>query len=452
MMKFKKMLSMGCMSVLIMLTATGCGKMTVEKLHEKMKEASAAQQIMYAEIDLNLEASYDLNVMGADMSMPFNMKLELKQSANPDPFAGYTEGHINAEVLGQQIDSDIKVHTVIEDDHIINYNYTGMTDSWTRQDTGLGSADYEEIMIKAPKVESTPEEMTLEEGTTTLNGKEVYVLHLNFTGDDIQDILSETGALGGMMDISEGFMSEITIPSISYVDTETFLPVQIEMTIEGMDKFINQMLTEELEAAGATEDDGTISVEVTKCQMIMKNFSYEVPEIPEVPQEVFDELAFAELLTTAGDTLADGRYLLKYVSSAVGISDFGDFSLNSAAEGYVEFYSSDGMKMVSITAMPASTAEQLISQYISEYQTLFGDMGITLEAALEPETVSTYLGDVEANGMGSAGVKIYYTAIPVDGMDLFVMALDMAGEWQQAADIIVPMTDAISEVTLEDLQ
>lgn len=450
--KFKKLLSLGVVAGMITLTATGCGKMTVEKLNEKMKEAAAQKQMTYAGISLDLEASYEMDIMGANMSMPFNMALDLNQSANADPYAGYTEGHIKAELLGQEIDSDIKVHTVVEEDKIINYNYTGMTDSWTREDTGLSSADYEEFMVKAPKIDASPEEMTLEEETVTLDGQEVYVLHLNFTGDDIESILSETGALGDMMDISEGSMSEITIPSITYIDAKTFLPVQIEMTIEGIDQYINQMLTEEMEATGITEEDASVSVEVTKCQLNMKNLKYDVQNIPEVPQEVFDELTFAEALAVAGDTLTDGRYLIKYGNSAAAISVFEDFTLNSLADGQAEFYSNDGMKMVSLAAMPANMAEQLISESISEYETLFANMGMTLEAALEPETVTTHLGDVEVNGMGSVGVKIYYTAIPVDGMDLFVMALDLVGEWQQAADIIVPMCDAISEVTLEDLQ
>lgn len=449
--RFKKVLSMGCiMSMLILMTA-GCGKMTAEKLNEKMREAAAEKQMTYAEIVMDLDSSYDMDIMGAEMTMPFNMYLELCQSVNVEPFSGYSEGHIKAEILGQQIDSDIKVHTVAEDDRIINYNYTGMTDSWSREDIGLSAAEYEDIMIKAPEIDAAPEVMILEEETITLNGQEVYVLHLDFTGEDIENIFSETGVLGGMLDIEEGYMSEITIPSISYIDTKTFLPVQIDMSIEGMDQYINQMLTQEMEGMETVEEDADVQVEVTKCQLVMKNFRYNVQNIPEVPQEVFDELAFAEALAVSGDTLADGRYLIKYGNSAVGITEFGDFTLNSQIEGSAEFYSNDGMKMISLSGMPAATAEQALSQSVSEYKTYFESLGMPLEAALDPVIIPTSLGDVKVEGMSSAGVKIYYAAIPIDGMDLFVVALDLVGGWKEPSDILIPMCDAISEVTLEDL-
>lgn len=450
--RFKKVVSMGCMVSMLILTATGCGKMTAEKLNEKMKEAAAEKQMTYAEIVMDLDASYDMNIMGAEMTVPFNMDLDLNQSVSAEPFSGYMDGHIKGEVLGQQIDSDIKVHTVIEDDKIITYSYTGMTDSWSREDAGLSAAEYEEFMVKAPEIDVAPEAMNLEEETTMLDGQEVYVLRLDFTGDDIENIFSETGVLSDMLDIEEGSMSEITIPSVSYIDTKTFLPVQIDMSIEGMNQYINQMLLQEMEGMELSEEDADVQVEVTKCQLVMKNFKYDVQDIPEVPQEVFDELAFAEMLALSGDTLSDGRYLIKYGNSAVAITEFGDYTLNSLVDGAAEFYSNDGMKMVSLSGMPAATAEQVLTQSVSEYKSYFESMGMPLEAALDPVTVPTSLGDINVEGMASAGVKIYYSAIPVDGMDLFVMALDLVGEWQEPADILVPLCDAVSEVTLEDLQ
>lgn len=450
--ELKKITTLGIVFGMTCLTAAGCGKMTAEKVNEKMKEASAGQQMTYAEIDYEMEATYDISIMGTDMSMPINMDLELNQSANAEPFEGYAEGHITAELMGQMVDSDIKVHTVIEDDNIITYSYTGMTDSWNRADTGVSSADYEEYMVKIPELDFTPEEITLEEETATVNGTEVYVLHMNFSGEDIKYILSEAGALGGMLEIPEDSMSAITIPSITYIDTKTFLPVQIDMTIEGMDQCINQMMTEELEAAGTSAEDASVSIEVSKCQMIMKNFGYGVQELPEVPQEVFDELAFGEALAMAGDTLADGRYLLKYGNSAAAMSDFDQFTLNTLADGTVEFYSNDGMKVVSISTMPASTAQQAISESLAQVESLASSMGGSAEGLLEPEKVSTRFGDIEASGMGTNGVTMYYAAIPLDGMDLLVVAMDLTGQWQEPAEILIPITDAISEVTLEDLQ
>lgn len=448
---FKKIASLCAILGFACLMATGCGKMTAEKLTEKINKAVVGKQITYAEIVMDMEASYDMTVMGMDMSMDLNWSMDLNQWVNANPFAGYSEGHLNMNLLGQEIDSNIKAHTVIEDDQIISYSYVEMMDKWTREDMGISASDYEELLLTTPTIGTDTSKIVLDEETTDLEGKEVYVLHLNYTGEDIEMILSETGALNGMLDIPEGAMSEISVPAITYVDAKTFLPVQIEMDIEGMEESVNQMISQQMESMGEYMDETDVSVKVGKCHVVMKNFSYDVQEIPEVPQEALDALAFAEALENAGTTLPDGRYLLKYESNAIALPEIEGYTMNVVSDGNVEFYSNNGMQMVSISVMPAGMSEYVVSEAVSGYETLFTTLGAALETSDAPETVGTHLGDAEVNRMGTNGLNIYYSVIPVGGLETFIMALDMTGQWQDAADIIVPVTDAISEVTLEDL-
>lgn len=450
--RFKKLLTLSVVLGLICLTAAGCGEMTAEKLAKKTNEAIEGKQITYAEMEMDLETSYAMSVMGMNVNMDMVMGTDLDMWVNADPFAGYSEGHLTMNVMGQDIDTEIKAHTVIEDEQIVAYNYVGMTDSWSREDTGLSSSQYEEFLLTAPSIGSDSMEFTMDEETTDLDGKEVYVLHLNYNGEDVEKILSETASFNAMMDIPENSMDNITVPATAYIDAKTFLPVQLEMDIEGMEEFVNAMMAQELEGLDEYAEDSDISVEVGKCHVVMKNFSYDAQDIPDVPQEAKDTIALAEALENADTTLPDGRYLLKYEGNAVALSEIDGYTVNTASDGNAELYSDNGMQMISIIGVPTDLSEYIVSETISSYETMFSSLGAALEKSDVPETVPTHLGDAEAYWMGTKGLNLYYSVIQVGGMGVFILTADMTGEWQQAADIMIPVTDAISEITLEDLQ
>ncbi len=449
--RFKKIMTLGAVTGVICLMATGCGEMTAEKLTEKVNEATAGKEMTSAELLMDLDASYAMDVMGVEMSMDFDMDLDLNQLINVSPFAGYSDGSIKMNVMDQEIDTEIQGHTVIEDDKIVTYSYTGMTNSWTREETGMSASEYEEFLLTAPTFGDEAGEAVLEEETTQLDGTEVYVLQANYSGEDVEEVLSDAGPMGGLMDVGEGSMADMSIPVTIYVDAKTFLPVQMDMEIKGMDDFVNQMLMGELESLGELTADSEITVEVEKCHVILKNFSYEAQEIPEVPQEALDSIALAEALESADAILADGRYLLKYESNALAVSEVDGYTGN-ITDGMLELYSEDGMKIVVVAAMPAGMTGAIADEAIGSYEQMFTALGVTLEMSEAPEAVETQFGQIDVTWMGADGLNIYYSTVPAKGLDLFVMAVDMAGEWQSAADILVPVTDAVSEVTLADLQ
>lgn len=450
--RFKKLLMLGMILSLLCLTATGCGEMTAEKLAGKMNGAAEGKQITCADMEMELEASYAMNLMGMDMSTDMAMDMDLGMQFNAEPFAGYTEGHLKMTLMDQEIDTDIKAHTVIEDDEIVTYGYTGMTDTWSRQDTGLGASEYEQLLLTAPVEEYDASEFELEEETADLDGSEVYVLHLSYTGEEMEMILSEMGSFSGMSGIDEGSMSDITVPATVYVDAQTFLPVRIEMDIEGMENLVNNMLEQEIQNLGEYAQGAEISVEVGKCHAVMKNFGYDVQQIPEVPQEARDSIALAEALENAGTTLPDGRYLLKYEGSALALSELDGYIIEGVSGANAELYSENGLQMIAMAGMPAGMTDAALEETVSSYEAMFTSMGITMETIDTPETVTTQFGDVTVTQMEGSGLNLYYTTIPAGSMEMLIMAIDMNGEWQQAADIIVPAAGALSEVTLEDLQ
>lgn len=75
-----------------------------------------------------------------------------------------------------------------------------------------------------------------------------------------------------------------TLKVVFHIDTETFLPVQMEFGIEGMNELMTDYLEQnmgDLSSLGMEMEIGTISVIVNGC-------IYEAVEVSQVPQEALD--------------------------------------------------------------------------------------------------------------------------------------------------------------------
>ena len=155
------------------LSAAGCGKMTQEKLLEKMDEAAAGNPYTYSEMDVSLTSSYKMDVMGMNMSMDLEMSMDGKAWANVDPYASYSEISMYMNMMDQEVDANIKSYgEVTEDGKVATYTYTDLTDEWAFSDV-MTLEDYTEMLKVAEKPMSERfSSITMEEEKSELNGKE----------------------------------------------------------------------------------------------------------------------------------------------------------------------------------------------------------------------------------------------------------------------------------------
>ena len=274
------------LSVLI-LALSGCGEMTTEKLAAKMVQATAGKTMTQMTMDMELEMDIDLEQAGMAFEMGMDMDYRMNMKMQSDPYAAYGDITLdmNMDLLGQNMDvsETMQMYMVMEDGKLVNYTHADSTGAWERQEAELKDAaqslDYSFLKDMIP-------EITLDEEKQTLNGREVYVIRLTLTGEQMQRVMNGAGgmqdALGQMGMDGELDMTSLTVPAVFYVDAQSFLPVQIEMEISGMGEMMDSMVSGLL---GAGAEGISMKVEIPTCRMVCTNIGFDPVEIPELPAE-----------------------------------------------------------------------------------------------------------------------------------------------------------------------
>lgn len=307
--KIKILLAAGFMGIAL----TGCG-MNAEKLVDEMAAATEGKQMTQAtttmEMDMNMEAE------GVSMDMSMDMVMDVQ--ASNDPYASYTNMETTVDVAGQQTSEVIQLYSIEEDGALVNYVYTESTDSWEKQDLGMSmddiasqTADYNWLLEKAKS-----EELTLEEDAQTVNGKEVYVMNCTLEGEEIQKAFEGIGSMTDMFEqagMGEIDFTALSVPTTYYIDKETFLPVKMEMDIEGMDEMMDELLANMFAQA---EMETELNFSISKLHAVYDNIGYDAIEVPEVPKEA---LIIANQESYNPDK-GDGTYVIQESGDAMKIT------------------------------------------------------------------------------------------------------------------------------------
>lgn len=456
------------------LSAAGCGKMTQEKLLEKMDEAAAGNPYTYSEMDVSLTSSYKMDVMGMNMSMDLEMSMDGKAWANVDPYASYSEISMYMNMMDQEVDANIKSYgEVTEDGKVATYTYTDLTDEWAFSDV-MTLEDYTEMLKVAEKPMSERfSSITMEEEKSELNGKEVYVLHVTCSGEDMDALMG--GQMDSMMSkyMGESLGSEdmdmdlsfagMTIPAVYYVDAKTFLPIQIDMSIDDMDSFLNDAINQALDGMGETlselgegaedfADEMDFAMEGTVCTMTIKNIGYGPQEIPSVPEEAKEAIAFTQALEELGGMLDDGSYVLKSGGTVLRVPMPAGWMEQSVSETDLSFSNLTGTGMLTYAVIPDIYAEAAAFELSSYYEELFTSMGMTLDKGQTEQPIATAFGDIEAEWMGMDGLLISYMTIPLDGGKLYVLAMDAGNLWGDADSALAAAMDGVRTITYDDIK
>ena len=108
----------------------------------------------------------------------------------------------------------------------------------------------------------------------------------------MSDSMSELG-------ISPEDFAALRVPTVYYIDAHTFYPIEAQITVEGFDTLINNVLSNTL---GMDPETAGIEVKVGAMTISMKNMTYDPVEVPAVPQAAYDATANAGVyqLTSEG--------------------------------------------------------------------------------------------------------------------------------------------------------
>ncbi len=263
------------------LSLSACGEtMDAKTVAEKM--AAAYAETPMTEGDVYMEMPMSMQV--EDMTMDMDTSIDMDVKISYDPYAMYSETEMTMTLFGQEINETMYTYSSVENDKVTTYTNSG--ESWTRQDMGVSPEEfYGQGSGYAWLADKAASELTLEKETQTVDDQKVYVLKCTLTGEEMQSALNSMGGADTLLTdlgLQDGAidLSSLNVPTVFYIDTNTFLPVKIEMTISGLSDIVNSILGDSLGdlSGGMTFTIGDVLVSYS-------DLDYDPVEVPSVPIE-----------------------------------------------------------------------------------------------------------------------------------------------------------------------
>ena len=295
--------------------------MTVQKLHRKSQEAQAAKNS--ATVSMQMEADAALQI-GADSSTAtkasLNGNADLTISYTLDPFQMKMEGNVKGTALGNTVDAKLSEYFVTDDDGsgIIYANLdTGNGGSWEASRVGKDqmrtvqealaaskSGDYSKLKEQGFDAQALLDQVekvtTLVPEAVTTGNQECYEMTSTISGSLLSGMLTDvmnsslSNASGDGLDdqkrqIAEDILKSLSVNTKEDYNTETFLPVHMEMDLSGSDfsglvSRIESLIRAGYTGSAAEPEEPQLSVTVNTLKA-SADYDFDTPVSIEVPEE-----------------------------------------------------------------------------------------------------------------------------------------------------------------------
>lgn len=363
-MKIRKITALLLAAVMVLGLFSGCEKtMDAETLVQKMTEASANVTDMGGKMDMDIDMTMSVTGMSLDMGM--NLSGEYRTTS--EPMAGWMDMTFSMEMMGMTQEMQMVSYYAEEDGVLVSYAYDSSTDMWTRSEAeemmDMGS------MTTMDLTEIAAENMVLAKEKQTIGDREAYVLDVTITGELLNKAMAESmEVLDGELDeevaaMMEGMdFSAMSMKAVYYIDCETYLPLQMDIEIQGMGDalgtMINAMMSEE-----AMDDsvDYEFTVDVTKFTISMSELVYADVQVPTVPQEGIDAVA-------QNPDQGDGSYVLTVNEDSVRVVCPEGYTVYYVDSEYLAMSTDDYVTTVDYS-MLVDFAEQDMLDIVEDYAT-----------------------------------------------------------------------------------
>ncbi len=239
--------------LLAALILPGCGggeKITAEELMEQV----SANVEKVSSMDFGLGMNIAMSVGQSGVNMDLSIEADFDVEATREPEATHMSGTLSMSVMGLSV--DMEQYTVEEDGKTVTYS--GSAGQWTRTEA---DAETDDQMASISSMFDDAVSYELQEDTEKVDGKTVYVLNGQISGDVMEDLMGEmSGAMEGLpsedMDWS-AFEANVTIK----VDEETKLPVEALIDMgDGLSSMMESALGSESADVELSVDEYTMTV------------------------------------------------------------------------------------------------------------------------------------------------------------------------------------------------
>lgn len=260
------------------LLCSGCAptqEQVIKRMQKAVDQTPCRQLSSYIDMQLTLAA------VGLEMDLAAEAGADTQISYDPTVIHQTTETAF--KLGGVRIPFTSETYTVTEDGRTVTYLGTGGT--WectegTDPQSAAGTVDYSTYPL------------IMDEETSMLGDREVYVLRGTMSGDVLRDrmggMLDDIGnsigdAVPGIGGLESGASAEepdwdaITVEITLYVNSKTWLPAREELKVSGMEVTLGALFGQ------------TLTLRANSCTAVTDYISYDASDAPvTVPQEVRD--------------------------------------------------------------------------------------------------------------------------------------------------------------------
>ncbi len=319
----KKKLLVGLLSLgMISLLSGFDSAQTADSVLDSMQQASAEADNMSMEMAMNLDLGVDVGDGTTTSTIAVAMDGGFKVDYILSPLSMMMDGSFSMSAMGQNQDMSMTMYMVTnEDGQVDSYVYTEDSTTgesgWTHSSADMGM-DLDALMemqssITAADYAEWGLTFELAPEAADVNGTECYLLTTSIDSTTLSTMIDKVAELSGeaisdedMATIDQGlaFLDGLVMNIEYYVDTATYLPIQMHMDFDGTDlSAINSLIAASM---GDAAEGTTVAVNLNNLS-IDATMSYgDVAEIT-VPQEAIDNAVEAdetESLATYEDVIS----------------------------------------------------------------------------------------------------------------------------------------------------
>lgn len=255
------------------LLLSGCSSsMTVGKVAGKFGETLRQQPVTSATAELTADVRLGEEGTASRFRTVFHTKVDWEQ------LRGYSQAESSLQLPDQNLHKTFQCYSSSEKGMDLHYIHLDDPELWLRADgqKSLTAMDHSLILKLLESASDTAAAELIENES---GGSDHYLLKLTLQGKDVENFIISSG-IHLPIPFRSASLSDIQVPVEVEIEDKTYLPLRVQLKIQGIDQSLSQALVGELQMVPALQD---LKMEIGEITLLISNFSYENQEIPKLP-------------------------------------------------------------------------------------------------------------------------------------------------------------------------
>lgn len=277
-MRIKKVLAAAVTIFMTSVLLAGCGaSMKTAKVAAKFGTALQQQPVTSATAEINCE----VNIKNQDGKEDFFSRFHTVVKSRTDWEASRSYSDIVSTVTAADtsVTQTMQSYGSGESGEEVRYVHLDQFDTWVRLEDQKRVIDVDPAVI-LKLLEKVSEDITMEVTESTAGGNTHYLLGLSFTAEEIRDF-AETAGLYISEEFSQCDLKDINVPIELELEDVTFLPIRLQIKIEGINESFLQALAKSFAKGKEIQN---LDVEMKEISLLITNFGYGPQNIPMLPK------------------------------------------------------------------------------------------------------------------------------------------------------------------------